>query len=70
MTDRELIDKSVRTNLKLINQLNRNPEMEGLFFRRELLARGVEVLQLKTSLTELDRSNLRRFNEKWSLEPD
>lgn len=67
-SDNALIEQTIRTNLKLITSINSNSDYDGLIFSKELLARGIEVLQQKKFLTELERRNLQRFNNKWSSE--
>ena len=67
MSDKELIEKTIRTNLKLITSINLNPDSEGVVFRKDLLVRGIEVLQRKDVLTDLERSNLQWFNSRWNL---
>ncbi len=66
--DKELIDQTIRTNLALIKAINRNPYTDGLVFRKELLIKGIETLGKKSELDFVERNNLIRFNEKWSLE--
>lgn len=56
-----LINLAIQTNLQLIKQINRDPDLEGLPFSKRLLARGITVLQQKETLTDLERINLRRF---------
>lgn len=68
MTDQQLIDLTIRTNLSLIKSINRNTETDGLIFHKKLLARGIETLEKKTGLTPLEQSNLMRFNNNWSME--
>lgn len=64
LTDRELIDKVIATNLRLIKDINRNPDHK-LGFDKDLLIRGINVLQNKTSLNVLERANMLRFTERW-----
>lgn len=62
-----LIDLAIQTNLQLIKRINEHPEEDGIVFSKDLLARGIEVLQTKESLTDLERSNLVRFCQKWNI---
>lgn len=72
MTDKDkaIIEQTIRTNLNLIKAINRNPYTEGLVFKKDLLARGINTLQVKTNLSEIERLNLQRFNDKYSMEID
>lgn len=68
MTDSELIDTTIRTNLRIVSSLNRNPELMGTKFNKELLLRGIGILRRKGTLSCIERANLMRFNDIYSIE--